>query len=252
MVDANSDLSSQKPGFTTLTGGADPLSSLYKMSTTAGLGSQEYVAVNVMSVVTAVIGLASGLVFLDNVLLIIPVAGVVCGMMAVAQIRRSGGTQTGRIWAWLGLILCVGLAGYKFTNEAIAASKTRVDEQRIEQMIVEIGQQVGNPATIGQSYAHFSAEFQKRVPPDFFDARWKSLSAREFLGELRTLKSNGIIRVEPEANTGVMVGVTGVIFGYEKYPDSADRRNFFFRKGADGWKVESIPDLFPSESPPAQ
>src|SRR6185436_15279396 len=50
----------------------DPLAHLHKMSTTAGLGSQEYVAVNGMAVFALVLGLASGFALFDRLFLVIP------------------------------------------------------------------------------------------------------------------------------------------------------------------------------------
>lgn len=244
MAQANSDLSSQ-----TASSGVDPLASLYKMSTTAGLGSQDYVAVNVLSVVTLALGLASGLVLLDNILLIIPVVGVVIGILSLVQIRRSSGTQTGAAWAVIGLLLCLGLAGYKFGNEAVAAAKTYADESAIEQVVVDVGDFVKKPETTDKAYALFTDAFKARVSLDLFKSRWASFRSRELIGELTAIRSNGIVRVEVDPKTGTIQGVAGTISAYSKIPaGTGDRRNFFFIKDARGWRVEGIPDLFPDTS----
>src|SRR5438552_9086922 len=85
----------------------DPLAHLHKMSTTAGLGTTEYVAINPLAVTTIFLGLASALALLDNTLLALPIAAVICGIFALRQISRSGGTQTGRGLAILGLLLAL-------------------------------------------------------------------------------------------------------------------------------------------------
>src|SRR5687767_9055265 len=72
--------------------GADPLAKLHRMSRTAGLGTQDYVAINVAAVVSALLGLASVLALVTSLLLVIPVAGVICGLVALYQIKDSNGT----------------------------------------------------------------------------------------------------------------------------------------------------------------
>src|SRR3954464_12472461 len=67
----------------------DPLASLKKMSTTAGVGSQEYVAVNPGAGAALRLGVASLLVSRHDVLLLIPAAGVVCAIVAWRQISNS-------------------------------------------------------------------------------------------------------------------------------------------------------------------
>ena len=69
----------------------DPLASLHKMSTTAGITSQEYVAINIPSIIALIVGLAGVVAALTPVLLLVPVAGVVVGMVALSQIRASNG-----------------------------------------------------------------------------------------------------------------------------------------------------------------
>src|SRR5436309_1709781 len=89
---------------------ADPLASLHKMSTTAGLGSEDYVAINAVSIATLLLGLASGLALPFTVLLILPLAGIVCGVLALRQIHGSNGTQSGRAFAIIGLLFSLGMA----------------------------------------------------------------------------------------------------------------------------------------------
>src|SRR6476660_5325715 len=67
--------------------GPDPLASLHKMSTTAGITSQEYVAINIPSIVAFVLGIASLVAVLNPVLLVLPLAAVVTAYAALSQIR---------------------------------------------------------------------------------------------------------------------------------------------------------------------
>src|SRR5215510_13989681 len=76
--------------------GDDPLAHLHKMSTTAGLGTTEYVAINPLAVTAFFLGLASSLALLDNTLLAVPALALIIAIVALRQIFGSGGTQTGK------------------------------------------------------------------------------------------------------------------------------------------------------------
>src|SRR3954452_11695166 len=91
-------------------GNTDPLSSLYKMSRTAGLGTTEYVAINGAAVTAAILGLASALAIMADVLLVIPLVGIIFAIVALRQISHSSGTQGGRALAWAGLVLSLAFA----------------------------------------------------------------------------------------------------------------------------------------------
>src|SRR5215212_4817149 len=83
----------------------DPLAHLHKMSTTAGLGSGDYVAVNGTAVFALLVGLASALALMSEVLLILPLVAIVASVMAWQQIRNSNGTQTGKGLAIAAMVL---------------------------------------------------------------------------------------------------------------------------------------------------
>src|SRR4051812_9800902 len=116
----------------------DPLAHLHKMSTTAGLGTTEYVAINGPSVVAVILGLASALAIVDTILLIVPIAGVICSIVALMQIQKSAGTQTGRGLAALGLLLSLGFVGYVGYMNIAAAQQERTDRAAIESIIAEL------------------------------------------------------------------------------------------------------------------
>ena len=105
-------------------GEVDPLERLHKMSRTAGVGTQDYVAVNSVSVAAMMLGIASALALLDRTLLIVPLAGVICAIVALRQIVHSGGTQTGRSLAWIGLVLCLLFAGGQIARQIIGGVRT--------------------------------------------------------------------------------------------------------------------------------
>src|SRR5687768_10470858 len=117
----------------------DPLARLKKMSTTAGVGSQEYVAVNPMAVAALLLGVASLLVFVHDALLLIPLVGVVCAFIAWRQIKNSNGTQTGRLMALAGIVLCVAIGGGRLAWKAIGGWSSSGDKAEIRRLISELG-----------------------------------------------------------------------------------------------------------------
>src|SRR5687768_6049715 len=89
----------------------DPLHNLYRMSRTAGLGSGDYVAINNTSVLAFLLGLGGVLALLSPMLIIVPVAAIVCAVLAFFQIRSSNGTQSGQAFAALGVLLGLAFGG---------------------------------------------------------------------------------------------------------------------------------------------
>src|SRR4051812_11905442 len=145
----------------------DPLRSLHKMSTTAGVGSQEYVAINLAAVWAIVLGLASSMTLLDNVLLVIPVIGIAFAIVAMRQIAGSGGTQTGRGLAWAGLILSAGFASVAIAGQWVQTSGDRADREKVKAVIEQLGRDVKD-GNMDAAYGRFSEEFRKRITKERF------------------------------------------------------------------------------------
>jgi hypothetical protein len=68
------------------------------MSTTAGLGTQEYVAINPVAVWATIFGLGSLLCLVDNIFLVIPLAAIVCAFIALRQIKTAMARRRERAW----------------------------------------------------------------------------------------------------------------------------------------------------------
>ena len=128
--------------------GDDRIASLKKMSTTAGVGSQDYVSINPLAIGALLLGLISGLVVFTNVLFILPAAGVIFGIMAIRQINDSNGTQAGKTWAIVGIALSVLIGGGVLASRAAAGWATRGDQRQISELIDALGRDVA-----GGSYA---------------------------------------------------------------------------------------------------
>jgi len=104
----------QTPGSTepnATSAAADPLARLYHMSTTAGVGAQDYAAINPTAIAAVLLGLASATVVLGKILFVLPALGIICAIVALVQISRSNQTQTGKGLALLGLLLCFVFGG---------------------------------------------------------------------------------------------------------------------------------------------
>src|SRR5829696_1587984 len=117
----------------------DPLSHLHKMSTTAGLGSGDYVAVNGAAVFALLLGLASMLTMLEEILLVIPLACIVVSVIAWRQINQSNGTQTGKGLIVAGLVCAFAFGGFIFAREATDDLRTRGDRTLIKKTVEEFG-----------------------------------------------------------------------------------------------------------------
>src|SRR5438034_7029155 len=127
----------------TAAAGDDPLAHLHKMSTTAGLGSTEYVAISPTAIGALVSGLACFFLLFDldqPILLVIPLTALVTGFVAFRQIARSNGTQTGRSLAALGMLLGVVFIGLFVVRVTTTMLQARRDQAGIEATIHELGE----------------------------------------------------------------------------------------------------------------
>src|SRR5438045_5685628 len=177
----------------------DPLAHLHKMSTTAGLGTTEYVAINPMAVATICLGAASGLALLDAMLLALPVVTIVVAIIALRQIHHSGGTQTGRGLWWGGLLLALLFAGIVGGRAVAAQVRTRADQAAIANLVGEFS----NDVTSGNyeaAYAKMTPKFQNRVKPQQFTDLWTNIQRGRYGGKLKSLSSNQRLAFETLAS----------------------------------------------------
>src|SRR5208282_5545465 len=128
---------------------------------TAGVGTQDYVAVNVTSVVAVVCGLASLLAIASPVLLAFPVTGVCLSWMALRQIKKSNRTQTGRGLAFLGLWLSGIITAAIFSYQGLEAWHRHADQQAIADVSRKYGDLIAQK-DYASAYALFDSDFQSR------------------------------------------------------------------------------------------
>jgi hypothetical protein len=222
------------------------------MSTTAGLGTQDYVAINSISIVAILLGLASALVVLNKILLIVPLAGVVCGIVAWMQIRRSNGTQTGLVLAIGGIILSLGLAGFAIGKEMNTYWQRSADRQQIVGLIDQFSQIVqaadAHPERLKEAYQLFDQPFQQRESEASFVSRWKSL--QNTLGAIKSFHWNGVnLPFDQDPATGDTTAAALVVIEFKNAQSPEGRYTMTFRKIGDTWKVDDFPILFPQQPP---
>jgi hypothetical protein len=217
------------------------LAQLHKMSTTAGVTNLDYVAVNQTSIVAGLLGLASALAFFGNLLLVIPVVGVIFAIVAMRQINQSSGTQTGKLLAIAGLLLCVLFGGWVITKEAVAIAAVRGDENKIAATLSQLGKYL-HDGKYKEAYALHDDDFQNRVKFAQFESTWTTIQAPQPLGRVQTMEWNG---VSPSFATegGSPMAAAKAVMRFERAQD--ERVDLVMRRVGERWLISHFPSFFP-------
>jgi hypothetical protein len=225
---------------------ADPLAGLYHMSNTAGVSTQEYVAINPTAIASLLLGFASVLVVLSNILLVVPMVGIICGIVAIVQIRHSNQTQTGKGLAFLGFALSVLLGMGKVAYEGVNAFRVSSDEKQIARLIHEFGQAIA-AEKYDQAYQLANERFRERVPLAAFTQTFKGMRQIQGLGVLRSIEWNEHrmeIQEKPDASGSYAYAMTLFSHSDNPYPQ---RMVISFEKPSGGtWSISDIESLFPT------
>lgn len=240
----SSNLSSQKDAAPN-----DPVTRLHRMSTTAGVGSQDYVAINNVAIASALLGIATLLALFGNALLIIPAVAIICGIVALRQIRLSSGTQSGRIFAWGGIALSLLISGWIISAQLSYALRARGDRAAIVQVITDLGSRARDNQW-EQAYELFTDDFHKRVALDAFSQRLKVMLGNEVVGSLARTGSNNIVNFDYSHDDDTRA-VALIEFYFSKSDQPAPELGTFY-KTPRGWLIGGIGDLFvdPNAPPP--
>ena len=222
----------------------DPLAHLHKMSTTAGLGSGDYVAVNGTAVFALLLGVASALALMTEVLLIIPLVCVIAAVVAWGQIRHSNGTQTGKGLVLVAMALGLGMGGFVLGRWATEDYRTREDRKAIQKVITEFGEKLKADDTAG-AYQLFSDRFMGRVDQATFTNRLKAL--QDYFGKVASADWNGLVEFQADEATGGRFALTSILLKLEKQQlkDTA-----VLHKSGDRWQLEAMNEIFPPPPPP--
>ena len=227
----------------------DPLATLHHMSMTAGLGSGDYVAINAPSVVSLLLGIASVAVMMARPLVLIPLAGLVLGLISLRQIRNSGGTQSGRALAWVGVLLSltfVGLWGswIYWQNRAERAASDEI------QIVVDQLSSAVKASDWDKAWGCFSPQFKTRIGDNrpAFQSAMQKLQAiptgPDTLARLSKIERGAVLfpptqffQKPAESNGKVMVSFDG-----DSRPKELGAQ--FRRDEGGAWLIDDLPALF--------
>lgn len=235
----------QQTNASTVTAPASPadahLSQLHTMSTTAGVTNVGYVAVNQTAVVAMFLGLASALALLGLLLLVIPLVGIVFAVVALRQVKDSGGTQTGKGLAIVGLILCLLLGGGEVVKEGLEIAANRDDENKIAATLADVGRFV-REGKFAEAYALFDDAFQNRVKPEKFKETWEQFQDPKALDRMTSMEWNGVSpRIESAG--GSPLAEARAVIKFKRA--AADRFDVTLRKVGSKWLIARLPVFFP-------
>lgn len=243
------DLHQNQPNPSQPSGGPDQLSSLYKMSRTAGLGSTDYVAINGAAVAAAILGVASSFAFVANVFLVVPIVGIVFAIAALRQIAHSNGTQGGRLLAVGGLVLSLLFAGVVVGGEVKEAVGHRQDSAEITGLIDQFSE-AAKANDVDKAYGLFASQFQQRWDKDKFAGVMKYLQKGPVNGELQYMRWNGVrYQFEQLPNQPDRFANGAMLVKFQNNPEPF-RSEVVFRNGGDGWKIYSVPNFFAEQQAP--
>jgi len=221
----------------------DPIAALHKMSTTAGLATQEYVAINSFAVVSVAAGVATGLAFLGALFLIVGVAAMICGVFALRKIRGSNGTQTGAGLAWLGIALAVLISGAVLANDYRVRRSEAAEVVLVNRVIEQMGKCIMAGDHPG-AYTLFDPDFQKKWSLDQFRQLWiRQQDADRGFGPLRQMNGNGIVKFAPAVG-GLPWAQTQTLIRFGQSP-GVRRVTTILQKGRDGlWRVLRMIEIY--------
>jgi hypothetical protein len=229
-------------------GDDDPFQRLHKMSITAGLGSGDYVAISGLAIAAVLLGVASALVlFHIRFLLLVPIAGVVCAVLAWRQVGQSNGTLTGRGLAVLGLALSLGLGGFEGSQVVSAWSASRSERDQVIQLIRDFGQDVV-AGRFEQAYGRCDGEFRGYVSLPRFEGTWRQVRKSALLGNMTGIDWNGLLNFDVDPVTGQPEAGGMVLIHFDSSPEPV-RTDMFFRYGEHGWAINRITEFFAPPGP---
>ncbi|HTW94568.1 MAG TPA: DUF4190 domain-containing protein [Tepidisphaeraceae bacterium] len=229
------------------------LTRLPRMSTTAGVGTQEYVAVNPVCVFALLLGFASVLSIIDDSLLVIPITAVVLAIIAMRQIAQSNGTQTGRGIAQGGLFLAIAYGSFVLSGGVLESYGRYQDRQDIAKLCVRFGEDLKD-RTYDDAYSLFSQRFQHRIDRQTFVRTLKSMQdelteeakKKEGLGPVNGAHWNGLVHFYADPDSGTVTAQSIMLWTFELSPNPYPK-TCAFRKSANGWEFDDIFELFPTK-----
>ncbi|MDB5325752.1 MAG: hypothetical protein JWM57_1321, partial [Phycisphaerales bacterium] len=232
-----------------LTPSSDPhlgnLAGLHRMSRTAGLGSNEYTAVNTTSVVAVIVAAASALALVTPFFLLLAVLGVVLATVAIVQIRSSNGTQTGLPLAIIALLLSVGFSGVSGYKYFSGIAQERADFRQIDELVGHFGKLIAEGKS-AEAYELTDTRFKEQVTlPQFQNLFDEQLAKAPTLGALQGMRTNKLFVIESDPDSGLRMAIgNGYLDTKLRSGDDAIKTEMRFRNKDNQWRVFAIPQFF--------
>jgi hypothetical protein len=244
--DPNRDAKS--PGVRQYDAEDDALAHLHKMSGTgSAFGAAEYVAINPVAIAALILGFASALTVAlrtATVLIAIPLAGIVCAFIAMAQVRRSNGTQSGRGFALIGLALCVLLGATVVGLQGLAFAATRADNQKCAALIEKFGDLVRAQHYDDAYDLLMSDNFRQRVDRRTFAAGLQERQNVPGYGAIESMRWNGeSMHFDVVGDSNKKVGYALAVVKYRKAVEPT-RESFEFTDREGAWKIDNLTNIF--------
>ena len=217
---------------------------LTKMSTTAGLGSGDYAAVNTLAVAALAAAVVGGVAtILSGVLVVIPVVALIVAVVALRQIRGSNGTQAGGWAAILAILLSVGAVGYVVGTWAVSEIRTRPDRQQLLALVADFDKAMaGNDH--GAAYQLTTPAFRRRVPEKVWRDTFATFEVVPEYGGVVGVAWNGVpILFEQDPESQVRNAGMHVLFKYRKGGEPG-RVPVGFSQVEGKWMINDMPTLF--------
>jgi hypothetical protein len=251
MTQTNPIIPQSAPSHADSAADSESLLHLHKMSTTAGVGSQDYVAVNVTSVIAVLFGLASLLAIASPVLLVFPIVGVGLSLLALRQVRHSNGTQTGSGLAILGLILSGLITTAIFSYQGYQVMRRRSDEQAVAALVQKYGDLL-NQHKFAEAYDLFDSDFQNRVSKPIFIVHLTDIQKNPLAPPIDSISWNGLAVFHVD-DADIETADSVMKIHYKGFDDEPTRNEIHLKRSGGGpWLIDNIPDQFPPVKPQPQ
>ena len=229
-------------------GGVGPQT--FRMSKTAGAALGEYSEVSPLAVTSLVLGVAGGLVVLGPVLAVVPLVGLVLGVWALVKISRSAGTQTGKLLALAGVVLCAGSVGFAGYQQWSGDHRIARERQAIDQLLGEFAKYISQ-SRYDQAYELLDPRQQSRITLERFKQTLEQLQNTPDYGRIVAATSGRQIEltVDPSTKNSVAQGLIILKLDASKFGANDDRgaRERAVYWMIDGkWRIHDIPSWFPT------
>jgi hypothetical protein len=219
----------------------DPMAALHKMSRTAGAGTQEYIAINGAAVAALLLGLASILAIVSPILLTVPFTAILIAVIAIRQVRNSGGTQAGVGLSVLGIVFALGFVAAVGGKQVLDMRRETAETQQIAALMKGLGENLSQ-RNYDQAWMKFGARFQEGMKRQDFDSVWNQIQNSPYYGQIKEIRWNGVpVAMSWEGDEPFAQGVFVVVL----QNGGQDRRMTIFRKSANqGWRIDGMEGYF--------